>query len=181
MGRSFLILTARESVFVPPDVTSQIHSQADLQDSHSCKCDCPLRVCEGMEAWVFNPFAVTSHSHKAPGPKCTTGRASSSTGSLNTLSTPSPHLHDKSSLHLTLPQARASHTLPLLDKNQDHIRVSRSPVSVPTPESLSPEKVPTMPNSEAWGSRWEEEVDLALEPAGAATGITGLGQPSAQA
>lgn len=33
---------------------------------------------------------------------------------------------------------------------------------------------------EAWGSKWEEEVDLALEPAGVGTGVTGLGQPSAQ-
>lgn len=36
-----------------------------------------------------------------------------------------------------------------------------------------------MPISEAWGSRWEEEMDLALEPAGAGTGVTGLGQPTA--
>lgn len=37
-----------------------------------------------------------------------------------------------------------------------------------------------MPISEARGSRWEEEVDLALEPAGAGTGVTGLGQPTTQ-
>lgn len=37
-----------------------------------------------------------------------------------------------------------------------------------------------MPISEPQGSRWEEEVDLALDPAGAGTGVTGLGQPTAQ-
>lgn len=37
-----------------------------------------------------------------------------------------------------------------------------------------------MPIFEARGSRWEEEVDLALEPAGAGTGVTGLGQPTIQ-
>lgn len=96
-------------------------------------------------------------------------------------STPPHPSHPKPILYLTPDFASGKRrlylTLPFLDGNQAHIGVSLSPVSLPASGSLSLWKVPTMPISEAWGSRWEEEVDLAQEPAGAGTGVTGLGQP----
>lgn len=140
---------------------------------------------------MFNPFAATSPSHRGQGGSPRT-RVSHSEAFLldrqpehspypfTSIPTP-PWSHQVySAPDLASSKSRPHLTFSLLDGNQGHRGVFLSPVSLPTSGSLSPWKVPAMLISEARGCRWEEEVDLALEPAGAGTGVTGLDQPSPQ-